>query len=116
MTYYDHAVSAHHLDGIILVCPLFFQQHLLTNECHGYDQVNILIHELTHVEPILGSVDFAYGYVNSTRLTGEETLVNADNYALFANGKSYQVLQSEGTCADVKQEAAWLNSRRPGSC
>lgn len=73
--------------NVIAYCTTFFNQlPALTRTCYGQDQATTVLHESTHAPGVYspGTVDNAYGYSASTRLTASQALLNADSYALFA--------------------------------
>jgi deuterolysin len=73
-------------------CNIFWRLPLVTDQCHGYDQASILIHETSHVDGVFdpSTVDFKdnYGWPRLTYLSPEQALTNADNYQFYANGES----------------------------
>jgi deuterolysin len=76
--------------NVIAYCSTFFNQLTpLTRQCYGQDQATTVLHESTHAPAVYspGTVDNAYGYSASTRLTSSQAVVNADSYALYAGGK-----------------------------
>jgi deuterolysin len=74
----------------ITLCPLFFQMPKLSDQCEGYDQVFVLIHELTHCDNVYHkrTEDYAYGAEDSAKLSGDLALYNADSYSFFSNAVS----------------------------
>ena len=77
--------------NVIAYCTTFFNQLTpLTRTCYGQDQATTVLHESTHAPGVYspGTVDNAYGYSASTRLTSSQAVANADSYALFAGGTS----------------------------
>jgi len=87
--------------NVIAYCNTFFNQlPALTGSCYGQDQATTVLHESTHAPAVFspGTVDNAYGYSASTRLTASQALVNADSYALFAGGM-YPFLSSSLMCS-----------------
>jgi deuterolysin len=70
-------------------CPIFFNNlPALSGTCYGQDRATTVLHESTHAPGVFspGTVDNAYGYTASIRLTAAQALANADSYALFASG------------------------------
>lgn len=61
----------------------------LAQRCHGQSQATTTLHEFTHAPGVFqpSTRDLGYGYEAATSLSTEEALRNADNYALYANGK-----------------------------
>jgi deuterolysin len=81
------------VNGYIVMCPLFYDTlPPLPRKCHKQDHATTTIHEMTHARAVYedkapATADRAYGYENSTALTSEEAMYNADSYSLYANGK-----------------------------
>lgn len=76
--------------NIISYCPAFYSYlPALTSTCRAQDQAGTVLHEETHTPGVYspGTQDYAYGYAASIRLSTSQALLNADSYALFANGK-----------------------------
>lgn len=72
-------------------CPLFFNQlPALSRSCYAQDQATTVLHESTHAPAVYspGTQDNGYGYSAATRLSSSQAVLNADSYALFANGMS----------------------------
>jgi deuterolysin len=75
--------------NLFAYCPTFFNQlPALSGTCYGQDRATTVLHESTHAPGVYspGTVDNAYGYSASIRLTASQALANADSYALFASG------------------------------
>lgn len=73
----------------IVNCPIYYSAlNLLTNTCHDQDQTTTTLHEMTHAPGTYspGTDDFAYGYSASIALSSSKAVLNADSYALYANG------------------------------
>ncbi|KAJ4317077.1 hypothetical protein N0V84_007530 [Fusarium piperis] len=79
------------VNGYIVMCPLFYDTlPPLPQKCHKQDHATTTIHEVTHARAVYedkapSTADFAYGYENSTALSPDECLYNADTYSLYAN-------------------------------
>lgn len=72
--------------SIIVNCPLYFSYlPALSRTCHAQDQATTTLHEVAHSN--CGADDLAYGYSASVALSSSNSPRNADNYALYANGK-----------------------------
>lgn len=72
--------------SIMAYCPLYFQDlPALTKTCHAQDQATTNLHEMTHLTEVAGTEDNGYGYANIQKLTTQQSLANADSYAVFAN-------------------------------
>lgn len=70
-------------------CTSFFNQlPPRSQQCYAQDQATTVLHESTHAPAVYspGTVDNAYGYSASTRLSSSQAVANADSYALFADG------------------------------
>ncbi|KAF4948064.1 hypothetical protein FSARC_13836, partial [Fusarium sarcochroum] len=60
-----------------------------TSSCHGQDQGNTNLHEMTHLNQIKGTSDYGgYGYDFIQSLSADQNINHADTYALFANAIS----------------------------
>lgn len=73
----------------IAYCPIFYNQMpARSQQCYAQDRATTVLHESTHAPAVYspGTVDNAYGYSASTRLTSSQAVNNADSYALFADG------------------------------
>ncbi|KAF5026948.1 hypothetical protein F66182_978 [Fusarium sp. NRRL 66182] len=84
------------VSGRVIFCPLFYDtQPPLPVKCHQQDQATTALHEMTHARAVfeqeVSTVDYAYGYENSTALDALSCLYNADSYALYANGEFAQL-------------------------
>lgn len=70
----------------IVYCDLYFSDlPPLTSSCHQQDQATTNLHETTHLSEIAGTQDLGYGYDNIRQLSTQDSLNNADSYAVFAN-------------------------------
>lgn len=76
----------------MVMCPLFYGLPPLPQGCHRQCQATTTIHETTHCEAVYEphTNDYAYAYNASVALPSERALQNADNYSLYANGKSLE--------------------------
>lgn len=73
--------------NVMVSCDIYFNQlPALETRCHRQDQATTTLHEVTHLNAIAGTNDFAYGYDLATQLSTNQALNNADTYTLFANG------------------------------
>lgn len=78
--------------NLIANCDLYYEELPdLAAECHAQDQATTTLHEFTHAPGVYspGTDDLGYGYEAVMQLDTEESLNNADTYALFANGELY---------------------------
>ena len=76
--------------NLVVSCPIYFSALPgLTRSCHAQDQTTTTLHEFTHAPGVYspGTQDYAYGYSASTALSSARAVLNADTYALYANGK-----------------------------
>lgn len=71
-------------------CPAFYTLPAVTGSCYAQDQAGTVLHETTHLSAVYSpnTIDYAYGYAASTRLTTAQAVLNADSYTLFANAVS----------------------------
>jgi deuterolysin len=81
------------VNGYITMCPMFYETRPpLPEQCHKQDHATTTIHEMTHARAVyeqeVSTQDYAYGYENATALDPLSCLYNADQYSLYANGKS----------------------------
>ena len=62
----------------------------MTSQCHAQDRATTTLHEETHAPAVYspGTQDNGYGYAAATALSSSRAVLNADSYALYANGKS----------------------------
>jgi deuterolysin len=75
----------------VVNCPLYYSAlPALTSSCHAQDQATTTLHEFTHAPAVYspGTDDYGYGYAASTALSSSRAVLNADSYALYANGMS----------------------------
>ncbi|KAJ5557814.1 hypothetical protein N7513_003400 [Penicillium frequentans] len=71
-------------------CDLYYSYlPELARSCHYQDRATTSLHEFTHAPGFYspGTEDLRYGYAASTALQSREAVMNADTYALYANGK-----------------------------
>lgn len=74
----------------IVNCPIYYSAlPALTRSCHAQDQATTTLHEMTHAPAVYspGTQDNGYGYAAATALSSARAVLNADSYALYANGK-----------------------------
>lgn len=66
----------------------------LASGCHNQDQATTALHEFTHAPGVYspGTQDLGYGYAASSGLSSQQAVMNADTYALYANGMYLLVL------------------------
>ncbi|THX70752.1 hypothetical protein D6D05_08496 [Aureobasidium pullulans] len=82
-------------NNYIAYCPLFFSDLPgLTGSCHAQDQATTVLHEETHAPGVYspGTEDNGYGYSAATSLSSSRAVLNADSYALYANGMLPRVI------------------------
>lgn len=73
----------------IVNCPIYYSAlPALTGTCHAQDRATTTLHEFTHAPATYspGTADNGYGYAAATALTSARAVLNADSYALYANG------------------------------
>ncbi|KAJ5813218.1 Peptidase M35 deuterolysin [Penicillium robsamsonii] len=75
--------------NVIANCDIYYTDlPALARTCHSQDQATTTLHELTHAPGVYspGTDDNGYGYDAATSLSSAEAVLNADSYALYANG------------------------------
>ncbi|KAJ5559188.1 hypothetical protein N7461_003160 [Penicillium sp. DV-2018c] len=75
--------------NVIANCDIYYSYlPALASSCHAQDQATTTLHELTHAPGTYspGTDDLGYGYAAATALSSAEAVLNADSYALYANG------------------------------
>lgn len=76
--------------NVIANCDIYYSYlPALTSTCHDQDQATTTLHEFTHAPGVNspGTDDLGYGYAAATSLRSSDAVMNADTYALYANGK-----------------------------
>ena len=77
--------------NVVVNCAIYYSYlPEITNRCHRQDRATTSLHEFTHAPAVYnpGTEDLGYGYTAAMGLTTEQAVMNADTYALYANGKS----------------------------
>lgn len=77
--------------NIIANCDIYYSYlPALASSCHDQDQATTTLHEFTHAPGVYspGTDDLGYGYTAATSLSSRDAVLNADSYALYANGRS----------------------------
>ncbi|KAJ5783268.1 hypothetical protein N7457_005042 [Penicillium paradoxum] len=75
--------------NVIANCDIYYTYlPALADVCHDQDQATTTLHELTHAPGVFspGTDDYGYGYSAATALSSAKAVLNADSYALYANG------------------------------
>lgn len=75
--------------NVIANCDIYYSDlPALASTCHSQDQATTTLHELTHAPGVYspGTEDNGYGYDAATALSSADAVLNADSYALYANG------------------------------
>jgi deuterolysin len=83
-------------DSVVVNCPIYFSYlPVISSTCHAQDMATTTLHEYTHADAVFspGTLDNAYGYSASVALSQSRAVLNADSYALYANGTYYLRLQ-----------------------
>lgn len=76
--------------NVIANCDIYYSDlPALASSCHSQDQATTSLHEFTHAPAVYspGTDDLGYGYSAATALSTSDAIMNADTYALYANGK-----------------------------
>jgi deuterolysin len=76
-------------DNAVVNCPVYYSYlPVISSSCHGQDMTTTTLHEFTHAPAVCspGTDDNAYGYSAATALGSAQAVLNADTYALYANG------------------------------
>jgi deuterolysin len=76
--------------NVIANCDIYYSYlPAMAGGCHDQDQATTSLHEFTHAPGVYspGTEDLGYGYVAATALSSSDAVMNADTYALYANGK-----------------------------
>ncbi|KAJ6781537.1 hypothetical protein PWT90_05024 [Aphanocladium album] len=72
--------------SLMVYCDLYWDKlPNLTTGCHRQDQSTTTLHEVTHLSEVAGTRDNGYGYDAIRKLSTQQSLTNADSYAMFAN-------------------------------
>jgi hypothetical protein len=81
----------------------------LTKSCHAQDQATTTLHEMTHAPGVYspGTQDNGYGYAAATALSSAKAVLNADSYALYANG-AFQLLFSDVCLLTLISYLCWV--------
>lgn len=78
--------------NVIANCDIYYSYlPALASSCHAQDQATTTLHEFTHAPGVYspGTEDLGYGYAAATSLSSSDAVMNADTYALYANGKFF---------------------------
>lgn len=75
--------------NLIANCGLYYTLSSLSGACGDQDQTTTALHEFTHTPGVFGpgTQDLAYGLRAALRLSTDQALMNADSFALYANGE-----------------------------
>lgn len=76
--------------NVIANCEIYYTYlPALATACHAQDQATTSLHEFTHAPGVYspGTEDLGYGYAAATALNSQQAVMNADTYALYANGR-----------------------------
>lgn len=83
--------------GTLYYCPRYFDVLAAAPaQCQQQSQATNTLHETSHA--VLATEDLAYGFSGVTRLSTEQAVVNADTYALYANGELFFGLFDDAVC------------------
>lgn len=76
-------------EDVVVNCDLYYSAlPIISDTCHDQDQATTTLHEYTHAPGVYspGTADNGYGYDAATALSSAKAVLNADSYALYANG------------------------------
>lgn len=79
--------------NVIANCDIYYSYlPALASSCHDQDQATTTLHEFTHAPAVYspGTEDLGYGYAAATSLSSSDAVMNADSYALYANGEFFR--------------------------
>lgn len=77
--------------NLVVNCGIYFSAlPVISDTCHTQDMATTTLHEYTHAPGVYspGTEDNGYGYAAATALSSDNAVLNADTYALYANGTS----------------------------
>jgi deuterolysin len=77
-------------DNAVVNCPIYYNYlPVIATSCHAQDMATTTLHEFTHAPAVFspGTDDNAYGYSAAAALSSAQAVLNADTYALYANGE-----------------------------
>lgn len=75
--------------NLVVNCDIYYSAlPVISKTCHAQDMATTTLHEFTHAPGVYspGTEDNGYGYSAATALTSANAVLNADSYALYANG------------------------------
>src|SRR3569833_149808 len=96
--------------GYMANCNLYFTAlEAMPKRCHGQDQATTTLHEMTHVRAVYApnTVDNAYGYAASSKLSSRQALLNANTFELYTSGMSSHSLRNA---------SSWLSTANRSLC
>lgn len=101
--------------NVIANCDIFYSElPALASTCHQQDQATTALHEFTHAPGVYspGTDDLGYGYSAATSLSSAQAVLNADSYALYANGMFPVLVNSSEKCSRLikgrRSDQPWL--------
>lgn len=73
----------------MVYCDFFYQFPVDGQTCHEADQPHVTLHEFTHCPATgnPGASDYGYWWPDIQSLPASQAVMNADTFALYANGK-----------------------------
>jgi deuterolysin len=98
--------------NVIANCDIYYSYLPdLASSCHDQDQATTTLHEFTHAPGVYkpGTEDLGYGYSAATSLSSSDAVMNADSYALYANGMLHFLKLSAYGCWANHEIAINLN-------
>ncbi|KAM3459528.1 hypothetical protein NHJ6243_006810 [Beauveria neobassiana] len=101
------AVLLHSDPGHMAFCKRGYYQPMLPDLNEISSVTHTIIHEMTHLDFIKATRDIGYGLLSSTDLDKDESLQNADSYALFSDA----VYLKEDGLNQTRANAEWKRTR-----
>ncbi|EJP63820.1 deuterolysin metalloprotease [Beauveria bassiana ARSEF 2860] len=100
-------VLRHSDPGHVAFCKRGYYQPMLPDFNEVSSVTHTIIHEMTHLDFVKATKDLGYGLLHSTDLVKDESLQNADSYALFSDA----VYLKEDGLNQTRADAAWQSTK-----
>ncbi|KAM3481251.1 hypothetical protein MY8738_004603 [Beauveria namnaoensis] len=97
------AVLLHSDPGHVAFCKRGYYQPMLPDLGEISSVTHTIIHEMTHIDFVKATKDIGYGLSHATYLSKDESLQNADSYALFSDA----VYLKEDGLNQTRADAEW---------